>query len=60
MLLHKLGQLDAAEALLRESVEGTRCVMGPAHPDTRGSIAALAALLRARGRRAEAARVERG
>ena len=41
-----------AEALLREVLEGTRRVLGPAHANTRGCAASLAALLRARGQRA--------
>jgi len=56
LLLQGLGQLGEAEALLREAADTCRRVLGPEHPRAQGAAAVLAALLRARGKPAAAAR----
>lgn len=48
------GDLDAAERGYRRVVEIREATMGPKHPDYRGALRELAALLRTRGSTAEA------
>ena len=53
-LLQARGELDEAEPLFREVVQGLREVLGPKHPDTLASINSLGALLQAQGKHEEA------
>lgn len=54
IVLLRQGRLDEAEPLLREALERRESVLGPSHPDTGATLAALGELETARGRRAEA------
>ena len=45
LLLHEQGDLDSAEALLREALEGCRETLGDRHPNTLTSINNLGLLL---------------
>ena len=60
LLLQDKGDLEGAEALLREAVAGTRRMLGDAHSDTRDNVVFLAALLEKRGKRAEARALRAG
>ena len=51
--LMKIGRLDEAEPLMRETLEVQRATLGPKHPDTLGSMHNLAALLHAQGKLAD-------
>ena len=49
-----MGRLEEAEALLRESFETRRRVLGPSDPATLSALDAIAAVLKAQGRLDEA------
>jgi hypothetical protein len=55
MLLKDQGQLEEAEPLLREALDGRRETLGDRHPATQNSISNLAGLLHAQGKLEEAA-----
>ena len=48
-LLKDRGDLERAEPLYREALEGRREKLGPKHPDTLRSVKNLGLLLQARG-----------
>ena len=53
-MLGKMGRLEEAEALFRQTLETRRQVIGPEHPATLANIQGLAEVVAARGRRDEA------
>ena len=54
LLLHHLGEREAARPLCEEALAGFRATLGDRHPDTLTSINNLALLLKGMGHRSEA------